>query len=258
MAGTTFGRYKLVRLLARGGMAEVYLALLSGVAGFEKQIALKKILPIYTDLEEFHQLFQDEARISVSLSHSNIVQVFDFGVHHAEYYLAMEYVDGPDLEKVLMGARKLGRQLSIDSVVHIAMRIASALEYAHSRVDQDGYSLELVHRDVSPPNVLLSVQGEVKLSDFGVARYAQRISQSQPGIVRGKYAYMSPEQLTGDGLDSRSDLFSLGVLLFEMLTNVNPFLGGSDYKTMEKVVACRPGSVAEYRSGVPRNMMHIV
>jgi serine/threonine protein kinase len=258
MAGTTFGRYKLVRLLARGGMAEVYLALLSGVAGFEKRIALKKILPIYTDLEEFNRLFQDEARISVSLNHSNIVQVFDFGVHHSEYYLAMEYVDGPDLEKILMGARKLGRQLSIDAVVHIAMRIASALEYAHSRVDQQGRSLDLVHRDVSPPNVLLSVQGEVKLTDFGVARYAQRISQSRPGVVRGKYAYMSPEQLTGDVLDSRSDLFSMGVLLLEMLTNVNPFLGESDYKTMEKVVACRPGSVTDYRSGVPRDLVRIV
>ncbi|MCO4768665.1 MAG: protein kinase, partial [Deltaproteobacteria bacterium] len=258
MAGTTFGRYKLIRLLARGGMAEVYLALLSGVAGFEKRIALKKILPIYTDLEEFNRLFQDEARISVSLNHSNIVQVFDFGAHQNEYYLAMEYVDGPDLEKILIGARKLGRQMSIDAVVHVAMRIASALEYAHSRVDQQGRSLDLVHRDVSPPNVLLSVQGEVKLTDFGVARYAQRISQSRPGVVRGKYAYMSPEQLTGDVLDSRSDLFSLGVLLFEMLTNVNPFLGESDYKTMEKVVACRPGSVTDYRSGVPRDLVRIV
>ncbi len=258
MAGTNFGRYKLVRLLARGGMAEVYLALLSGVAGFEKRIALKKILPIYTELEEFHRLFQDEARICVSLNHSNIVQVFDFGVHQTEYYLAMEYVDGPDLEKILMGARKLGRQLSVDSVVHMAIRVASALEYAHSRVDEEGRSLELVHRDVSPPNVLLSVQGEVKLTDFGVARYAQRVSQSRPGVVRGKYAYMSPEQLTGDVLDSRSDLFSLGVLLFEMLTNVNPFLGESDYKTMEKVVACRPGSVSDYRSGVPRDLVRIV
>ncbi len=258
MAGTTFGRYKLLRLLARGGMAEVYLALLSGVAGFEKRIALKKILPIYTDIEEFSRLFQDEARICVSLNHSNIVQVFDFGAHENEYYLAMEYVDGPDLEKILIGARTLGRQLSIDAVVHIAIRVASALEYAHSLVDQQGRPLDLIHRDVSPPNVLVSVQGEIKLTDFGVARSAQRISQSRPGVVRGKYAYMSPEQLTGDHLDSRSDLFSLGVLLFEMLTNVNPFLGDSDYKTMGKVVACEPGPVTDYRSKVPRGLVRIV
>lgn len=258
MAETTFGRYQLTRLLARGGMAEVYLAVLSGAAGFEKRIALKKILPIYTDLEEFTRLFQDEARISVTLNHSNIVQVFDFGVHHGEHYLAMEYIDGPDLEKVLMGARKLGRQLAIDTVLYIAMRVASALEYAHSRVDDQGRSLDLVHRDVSPPNVLLSVQGEVKLTDFGVARYQARLSKSRPGVVRGKYAYMSPEQLTGDVLDSRSDLFSLGVVLYEMLTNVNPFLGDTDYQTMERVVACRPPNPTEYRPDIPRDLVRIL
>ncbi len=258
MAGKTFGRYRLVRLLARGGMAEVYLAVLTGAAGFEKRLALKKILPTFKDLEEFTQLFTDEARISVTLNHSHIVQVFDFGVHNGEYFIAMEYVDGPDLEKLLIACRKLHRQLSIDAILYVATRAAAALEYAHSRMDERGRSLEIVHRDVSPPNILMSVQGDVKLTDFGVARYSQRISKSRPGVVRGKYAYMSPEQLKGEPLDHRSDLFSFGAVLYEMVTGVNPFLGDTDYQTMEAVVGANPRSPLDHRSDAPRDLVRII
>ena len=258
MAAKSFGRYRLVRLLARGGMAEVYLAVLRGAAGFEKRLVIKKILPIYGDLEEFTRLFTDEARISVSLSHSNIVQVFDFGVNNGDHFIAMEYVDGPDLEKVLIGCRKLKTQLSIDALLYASTRIAAALEYAHSRVDDSGRSLQLVHRDVSPPNVLLSVEGEVKLTDFGVAKYQQRLSKSRPGVVRGKYAYMSPEQLTGQPLDHRSDLFSLGTVLYEMLTAKNPFVGPTDYQTMEAVVAANPQNPLELRPDAPHDLVRII
>jgi len=258
MAAKSFGRYRLVRLLARGGMAEVYLAVLRGAAGFEKRLVIKKILPIYGDLEEFTRLFTDEARISVSLSHSNIVQVFDFGLNDGAHFIAMEYVDGPDLEKVLIACRKLKTQLSIDALLYAATRVAAALEYAHSRNDDRGRSLQLVHRDVSPPNVLLSVEGEVKLTDFGVAKYQQRLSKSRPGVVRGKYAYMSPEQLTGQPIDNRSDLFGFGTVLYEMLTAKNPFLGPTDYQTMEAVVAANPQNPLELRSDAPHDLIRIV
>jgi len=239
-------------------MAEVYLAVLEGAAGFEKRLALKKILPTFGDMEEFTQLFKDEARISVTLNHSHIVQVFDFGIHKGEHFIAMEYVDGPDLEKVLLACRKLRHPLAIDALLYVATRVAGALEYAHSRTDDHGRSLELVHRDVSPPNVLLSVQGEVKITDFGVARYAQKISKSRPGVVRGKYAYMSPEQLMGEEIDSRSDLFSLGAVLYEMLTLTSPFLGETDYQTMEAVVTAQPPSPLELRRDAPRDLVRII
>ena len=239
-------------------MAEVYLAVLKGVGGFEKRLVIKKILPIYEDLEEFTQLFQDEARISVSLSHGNIVQVFDFGLHEGEHFIAMEYVDGPDLEKVLISARKHKTTLSFDALLYVATRLAAALEYAHSRTDDRGHSLRLVHRDVSPPNVLLSVDGEVKLTDFGVAKYQQRLSKSRPGVVRGKYAYMSPEQLTGRDLDHRSDIFGLGTVLYEMVTGRNPFLGPTDYQTMEAVVAANPPNPLERRRETPRDLLRII
>ena len=258
MAGTSFGRYRLVRLLARGGMAEVYLAVLEGQAGFEKRLALKRILPIYGDLDEFTELFVDEARISVSLDHSNIVQTFDFGLHEGEPFLAMEYVDGPDLEKVLVAARKLKRPLGFDAMLYVATRVAAALDYAHSRIDESGRPLAIIHRDVSPPNVLLSVSGDVKITDFGVARYAMRLSRSRPGVVRGKYAYMSHEQLLGNEIDHRSDIFSLGTLLYEMTAGHNPFLGSTDYQTMERVVAAAPAPVRDQRPGMPEDLARII
>ena len=239
-------------------MAEVYLSVLRGAAGFEKRLVIKKILPIYTDLEEFTRLFTDEARISVSLNHSHIVQVFDFGVHAGEHFIAMEYVDGPDLEKLLIACRKLRTQLSVESILYVATRVAAALEYAHTRVDDQGRALELVHRDISPPNVLLSVGGDVKITDFGVAKYQQRLSKSRPGVVRGKYAYMSPEQLTGRSLDHRSDLFSLGTVLYEMTTGRNPFLGDTDYQTMEAVVGADPASPLTLRARAPRDLVRII
>ena len=258
MAGTSFGRYRLVRLLARGGMAEVYLAVLEGQAGFEKRLALKRILPIYGDLTEFTELFVDEARISVSLDHSNIVQTFDFGLHEGEPFIAMEYVDGPDLEKVLTAARKLKRPLGYDAMLYVATRVAAALDYAHSRIDESGRPLSIIHRDVSPPNVLLSVSGDVKITDFGVARYAMRLSRSRPGVVRGKYAYMSPEQLLGNEIDNRSDIFSLGTVLYEMTAGQNPFLGSTDYQTMERVVAAAPGPVQHQRPGMPEDLARVI
>ena len=231
----TFHRYRLIRRIARGGMAEVFLAAHRGAAGFERKVALKKILPVYSGMEEFASLFRDEARISAALDHSGIVQVYDFGQHGGEYYIAMEYVDGPDLEEVVDRCRRRGVLPPVEVVLYIAHRLASCLEYAHSRLDEQDRPLKIIHRDVSPPNVLIGVQGEIKLTDFGVAKAEFRDSMTRPGVLRGKYAYMSPEQVGHRDLDQRSDIFSLGTVLYETLTGVNPFEGSTDYQTIESV-----------------------
>lgn len=234
----TFHRYRLLRRIARGGMAEVYLASYQGYGGFERRVALKKILPVYAGMAEFAGLFRDEGRVSGILDHSGIVQVLDFGVHEEQYFIAMEYVDGPDLEEVLDRCRRRGILPPIEVVLHIGARLAGCLEYAHG-LTHEGEPLNLVHRDVSPPNVLIGLGGEVKLTDFGVARHAIRTDKTRPGVLRGKYAYMSPEQIKHGRVDQRSDLFSLGTLLYETLTCVNPFEAINDYQTMEAVGEAR-------------------
>jgi serine/threonine-protein kinase len=216
-------------------MAEVYLAVLRGAAGFERRVALKKILPVYAGMEEFAKLFRDEARIWAALNHSGIVQVYDFGANQGDHWIAMEFVDGPDLEEVLDRCRRRGIHPPVDVVIHLGHRLASALEYAHGVAEPNGELLHLIHRDVSPPNILLSVQGDVKLTDFGVAKATVRDSATRPGVLRGKYAYMSPEQVQHKPIDHRSDLFGLGILLYETLTGVNPFEGSTDYQTIESV-----------------------
>ena len=234
-APKAFQRYRLIRRIARGGMAEVYLAVLRGAAGFERRVALKKILPVYAGIEEFTKLFRDEARIWAVLNHSGVVQVYDFGQHQGDPWIAMEFIDGPDLEEVLDRCRRRGIHPPVDVVIHLGHRLASALEYAHGVRDPSGEELHIIHRDISPPNILLSVQGDVKLTDFGVAKASTRDSLTRPGVLRGKYAYMSPEQVQHKPIDHRSDLFGLGILLYETLTGVNPFEGPTDYQTIESV-----------------------
>jgi serine/threonine protein kinase len=254
----TFHRYRLIRRIARGGMAEVFLAAHRGAAGFERRVALKKILPVYSGMEEFAALFRDEARVAAALDHSGIVQVYDFGEHTGEYYIAMEYVDGPDLEEVLDRCRRRGILPPVEAVLHIGHRLAGCLEYAHTRFDERGRALEIIHRDVSPPNVLIGVQGEIKLTDFGVAKSALREAMTRPGVLRGKYAYMSPEQVGQKAMDQRSDLFSLGTVLYEALTGVNPFEGSTDYQTMESVGAADVEPAGFLRPDTPAELDRIL
>ncbi len=246
-----FSRYHLNRRIARGGMAEVFLATQHGEGGFEKRVALKKILPMYTGIAEFGDLFRDEAYISAALNHSGIAQVLDYGTQRDEWYLVLEYVDGPDLEELLDRCRRRGILPPVDVVLYIGHRLASALEYAHAVGGPDGRPMRLVHRDVSPPNVLLGTHGEVKLTDFGVAKAELRSSATRPGVLRGKYAYMSPEQIRRQPVDHRSDLFSLGTVLYETLTGVNPFERGSDFKTMESVSGASVESAIWLRQDAP-------
>ncbi len=218
-----FGKYFLTRRIAVGGMAEVFKAKLVGIKGFEKNLAVKKILPEYSEDEEFLQMFVDEARISSHLHHFNIVQVFDFGEVESAFYIAMELVDGPNLKNLLQRCVRARGAFPQTVAIYILKQIARALEYAHKlRIDGSNV-LNIVHRDVSPQNVLVSRSGDVKITDFGIAKAAIRLSHTQPGKIQGKFSYMSPEQAAGRPVDYRSDIFSLGIIGYELLTGIKVY-----------------------------------
>jgi serine/threonine-protein kinase len=229
------GRYKIIRRVADGGMAEIFLATQTGREGFQKPVILKRIhSTIYGD-PQFRNMFIDEAHISMSLSHSNIAQVLDLGVSAGRYFLVLELVDGWDLGRILYRAAAAGVRLPRELALHIGAEICRALAYAHSKAIDGQGPLGIVHRDVSPHNVLLSEQGEVKLTDFGIAKAMNKREHTGTGVVKGKVAFMSPEQALGKPIDARSDLFSLGTMLYLMVTRTRPFEGPSDLETLLRV-----------------------
>jgi serine/threonine protein kinase len=230
-----FGKYLLVHRLGSGGMAELFLAKQTGLKGFEKVLAIKKILPHLTQDSEFVSMFVNEGKLAALLTHQHIVQIFDLGHVDGAYYLAMEYVMGKDLRAVVSRARERGGRLPIDQALSIVSQIASGLDYAHRKKDLNGRDLNIVHRDVSPQNVLVSYEGEVKLVDFGIAKAAGIGQETKTGILKGKLAYMSPEQAMGRTIDRRSDVFALGIVLYELLTGRRLFKGDSDLSTLEQV-----------------------
>jgi serine/threonine protein kinase len=215
LTGIPFGKYQLVKRLARGGMAEVFLARQSGPEGFQRTVAVKRILPHLADSKDFVGMFQDEARLAAQLSHPNIVHIYDFGKVEEHFFIAMEYVDGVHAGVLIKHAES--EPMPEVLVARIGADACAGLHYAHELRDSDGRALHLVHRDVSPPNLLVSYDGSVKLVDFGIAKAVSSIEQTRPGVVKGKFAYMSPEQTIGQKLDGRSDVFSLAVLLWELL-----------------------------------------
>ncbi len=231
-----FGQYEVLERIAAGGMAELSKARLSGVEGFQKIVAIKKILPHLADNEEFITMFADEAKLAAQLNHPNIVHIFDLGkIEAGGYFIAMEFVDGRDLRSLLQSAKDHVTPLPAPLAVYVASKVAAALDYAHRRRDSEGRELNIVHRDVSPPNILISYEGDIKLCDFGIAKAASKASQTQSGALKGKVQYMSPEQAWGRPLDRRSDVFSLGCVLFEMLTEQKLFRGDTDLSVLEKV-----------------------
>ena len=228
------GRYKIIRRVADGGMAEIFLATQLGREGFAKPVILKRIhSAIYAD-PQFRNMFIDEAHISMSLSHSNIAQVLDLGVSAGRYFLALELVDGWDLGRVLHRAATAGVKLPRELALHVTAEVCRALAYAHSKTEGQT-PLGIVHRDVSPHNILLSDQGEVKLTDFGIAKAMNKREHTGTGVVKGKVAFMSPEQAMGKPIDQRSDLFSVGTVLYLMVTRSRPFEGPSDLETLLRV-----------------------
>ncbi len=229
------GPYELLRRLATGGMAEVYLARRAGPHGFQKLVAVKRILPQFARDPDFVAMFVDEARVCARLGHPNIVQVFDFGEQDGELYMAMEYVDGTTAARLVRAAAGQAEDLPIDACLHITLSILRALDYAHTARDDEGKPLLLVHRDVSPGNVLIDRTGAVKLTDFGIARAAEIERRTDAGQLKGKLGYMSPEQVVGRELDARSDIFTLGIVLAEMLILRPLFSGGKELDVLLRI-----------------------
>jgi serine/threonine protein kinase/tetratricopeptide (TPR) repeat protein len=228
-----FGKYTLLGRIARGGMAEVFRAKSFGADGFEKIVVIKRILPELAQNRQFVEMAITEAKLSVALSHANIVQVFDLGREEDTYFIVMEHVHGMDFAEVLRAARKKSQRPPVELCVYIGSETARALDYAHRRRDAQLRPLNIVHRDISPQNLLLSFEGEVKVTDFGIAK--ARTSVEETGTIKGKYAYMSPEQARGEPVDGRADVFALGVVLFEALSGKNPFQERSALETLRRV-----------------------
>ncbi|HEX6902051.1 MAG TPA: TonB family protein [Thermoanaerobaculia bacterium] len=256
--GERFGQYTLLDRIAVGGMAEVWKARMRGVEGFQKTVAIKKILPHMTDNAEFVGMFIDEAKLAAQLSHPNIVHIYDLGKIGRDYYIAMEYVEGKDLRSLLNAARRRGMGLPLGLALLIAARVASALDYAHRRRDDDNREIGLVHRDVSPQNVLLTLEGDVKLCDFGIAKAVSKASHTLVGALKGKLQYMSPEQAWGRPVDGRSDIFSLGAVLFEMITGERLFPGDSEMSVLESVRQGRTRTPRQIDPSVPAEVDEIV
>jgi eukaryotic-like serine/threonine-protein kinase len=230
-----FGKYLLLDRISVGGMAEVFRAKSFGVEGFEKLIAIKRILPSMADDREFLRMFVDEAKIAGQLSHPSIAQIYELGREGSSPYIAMEYVWGKDLLQIYNRFRKLGERMPITMACHVIAKVSEALDYAHRKRDPLGTPLQIVHRDCSPQNILVSYEGEVKVIDFGIAKAASRVSHTNAGVLKGKFAYLSPEQVRGDPVDRRSDLFAIGTVFFECLTGERLFHSESDFTTLERV-----------------------
>jgi serine/threonine-protein kinase len=230
--GSTVGRYVIQRKLAEGGMAEIYLASAMGAEGFTKDVVIKVVRSFLADDDQFVQMFIAEARLASRLNHANVVQIFDFGKHDETYFLAMEFVHGASLSQLRKRCRGFGMPLPSVLAAEICAQVARGLQYAHN-LSENGQKLGVVHRDVTPHNVLLSFDGAVKLTDFGIAKATT--SQTAPGMLKGKFAYMSPEQGRGDRVDNRTDIFALGIVLWEMLTGARLFDGDTDVAVLRAV-----------------------
>ena len=256
--GTTIGRYDLVHRLGHGGMAAVYLGRATGRAGFEKLVAVKVIHPHLAAEPEFEEMFLDEARIAARLHHPHVVEIHDLGEDQGTFYMVMEYVEGETLASLLRQLRKHGERLPLPAVLQIVADACEGLSAAHDLTHADGRPMHLVHRDVSPHNLLVGMDGRVKVVDFGIAKATGRRSSTRTGQLRGKLAYMSPEQATGGSIDHRTDLFALGAVLWELLINERLFLAETEPETLARVSACEVPDVAERRPDLPEGVASLV
>jgi len=253
-----FGKYYLLERINVGGMAEVFKAKAFGVEGFERLVAVKRILPNIAEDEEFIAMFIDEAKIAVQLQHANIAQIFDLGKVDDSYFIALEYVLGRDLRAMFDRLRQRNEAMGFAQACYIVMQVCEGLDYAHNKRDAQGRELHLVHRDISPQNVLVGFEGEIKLIDFGIAKAAGKASKTQAGILKGKFGYMSPEQVRGLPIDRRSDIFAVGIVLYELLTGERLFMGESDFSTLEKVRNVEIVPPSNYNNAIPEELERIV
>ncbi|MCP3097762.1 serine/threonine protein kinase [Myxococcus sp. K15C18031901] len=253
----SFGKYQLLKKLATGGMAEVWLARQMGIEGFQKNLVVKRILPHLAEDREFVEMFRNEALIAARFNHPNIAQVYEFGEANGTYYIAMEFIHGEDLGRVMRKAASAGQWIARPLAIRIVAAACEGLHYAHSRTDDAGRPLRVVHRDISPQNILISFDGSVKLVDFGIAKAADQATLTKSGAIKGKFAYMAPEQAAGKPLDGRADIFAIGLVLYELLTGVRPLKRDSELATLQAAMECAiqpPSQVAD----VPEEMDPVV
>jgi serine/threonine protein kinase len=251
--GTVIGKYEILRKLATGGMAEIYVARVRGTAGFEKLVVLKRILPNVASDPAFVQMFLDEARLAATLQHPNIADVYDVGESNGTYFFTMEFVHGEDARAIRAATRSRNERAPLAIALAVIQGTAAALDYAHEKTGPSG-PLGLVHRDVSASNILVSYDGAVKLVDFGIARATSRETKTRTGTLKGKVPYMSPEQCRGHQLDRRTDLFSLGIVLYELTVGRRPFRGETDFQIMEQIVHTDARPPTQFDAAYPKEL----
>ncbi len=239
-------------------MAEVFKGESLSVQGFKKQVAIKRVLPHLAQNKNFIQMFLDEARLGARLTHANIVTVFDIGAADNTYFIVMEFVDGCNLKTVIEQYRQEGRRIGVKEAVYICMQTCAGLSFAHELQGEDEEDLHIVHRDISPPNILLSKRGEIKVTDFGLAKATTQLEKTDPGVVKGKFSYLSPEAALGQPVDARTDIFALGIVLWEMLAGRRLFLGETDYQTVKLVQQANIPSLARLNPEVDSELEQVI
>ncbi|OQW47287.1 MAG: hypothetical protein A4S09_15955 [Proteobacteria bacterium SG_bin7] len=254
-----FGKYILLEKIASGGMAEIYLARAPGASGINKYVAIKRILPQYSDNPEFVEMFKSEAKIAINLKHSNIVSIFEFGVEKGQFFLVMDFVEGKNLRQIINRMKQSNKSFSLDQILFIIREAAAGLDSAHRCLDgNSGRPLNITHRDISPQNVMISYEGEIKIIDFGIAKTESQIEATKAGTLKGKFGYMSPEQAEGIQVDLRTDVFSLGIVLWELVANDRLFMANNEVNTLRKIRECQVPSLKKINSKVPDDLEKIV
>ncbi|MEE2961449.1 MAG: serine/threonine-protein kinase [Myxococcota bacterium] len=253
-----FGDYRLIERIGIGGMAEVFLARRSGVAGFEKEIVIKRIRPHLNEQKSFVNMFLGEAKLATQLTHPNIVQIYDLGRIDNSYFIAMEYIPGRDMSAIIPKTKSNNVPFPVEYVLKIASSLCEALHYAHNKKDIVGNSLEIVHRDVSPENIRIAWTGTVKILDFGIAKAATQVHETKVGEIKGKLCYMSPEQVLGQDVDSRSDIFALGCVMYEAITGFKLYSGNNDLEIMNKIIDGKVYPPSYFRNDVPEEVERII
>jgi eukaryotic-like serine/threonine-protein kinase len=258
--GEPFGRYELLRVLGAGGMAEAYLARQRSLGGFEKNVVVKRLLPHLSADQSFITMLLEEARVAARISHPNVVQIFDLGQVENRYFIAMEYIRGKDLSSILRAATRLQREIPIELAARIISDICAGLHAAHTCTDESGKPFPIIHRDVSPHNVLVSIEGRVVLTDFGIAKAVDSAAQTPTSLLKGKLAYLAPEQLQLDGrpIDARADLFPTGLIFFQLLTHEHMFKRDTEYATLKAILHDPIVPVERKRPDVPPDLSRIL
>jgi serine/threonine protein kinase len=251
-------RYRVTERLEAGGMAEVFRGESVSVQGFKKQVAIKRVLPHLGSNKNFISMFLDEARLGARLAHANIVTVFDIGAADNTFFIVMEFIDGCNLKAVIEEHRNQGRRIGVKEAVYITMEACKGLSFAHEVQDDDGNDLHIVHRDISPPNILISKRGEVKVTDFGLAKATTQLEKTDPGVVKGKFSYLSPEAALAQTVDLRTDIYALGIVLWEMLAGRRLYLGETDYQTVKMVQQSNVPSLSRINPEVDPELERII